>query len=887
MSMLCSMDVPGRDEPGRGGRTEGFSLSFTAEFTVVEGVLSLVEEWAAELGVYKDDRTSLRLVLEELLLNLCLHVAGAAGGKALTTTLEIAPVLAFAENPQDAARPQRLVVTLEDTGPEFDPLLQEGGKVSTIRQTPPGGHGLTLVRLLTTELDYSRRHGSNVLKLVLVCNGPGTAPSSDPPGTGTSVAEAFSGPGGLPALLRRLWDSRLAVRQTVFFFCISLFMVWGGLFFYALAARDSRLENSRKLCMQALHTQNVSSTTFLERLARNFAEFTERIAELPDYPAILDDDYAFFKALQDGVLIRTVTADTAVFGVLKGKKGEPDVMLLYRAGDAVSYFSLPLDVDALVEKSVSGEAPAWSGPIRNLPGDTGQGHAGMMLCKVVRAEPGSEVWVGVLITMPWVVATLDTLSGFEHVASVFVTQQGEYVGYPPGRNVYGGPQRLAEEAVAGAAPGMRLLIDAIARRRTGIIPLEDIFPGGDAPWPLPWEGAGTLAYAPMTMPGWSFILLVSSEEAGRTPPGLPPSMIILAVCAPFLVALIAWRVSSGVILPLGRLSEALKRITEGDLDTPLPKTTQHDEISGMLRAFEHVRVTLKHSFANLMEATAAEQRVRNELALARAIQESMLPASPPDIPGIRLAASIDMAGDVCGDLFDCFTLPDAPDVLYCLIGDVCGKGIPASVIMSRAMVLARSVLLSGETLSRTLSRLNDGLLRFNDSLMFVTLLVGRLDGATGEFSWASAGHPPPILGGTAFREQPRISGVLPWTRELVLGVKPGCAYAEQSVQLAPGQSVLLYTDGADEAMAPAGPANGVRPGQSEGMHIFGADRLQAVFASACAADAGGNPPGPGAVLGAVRAALLAHMNGLAPSDDISLIVIRWDGSAPCANRFSL
>lgn len=864
--------------PRSGGEEGSLALSFKAEVGLVEGILTLAEEWAAKRGVYKDDRTSLRLVLEELLLNLCLHARRDADDASPGIELAITPMYAPPEHAEEAPRQvRRLAVTLRDTGPEFNPLLYNDAEIGTIRDTAPGGRGLTLVRMLAADIEYARQHGTNLLRLTLACAGPGKV---SPCGDG-AAEEPFSGSafrsGGILRSFARLWSGRLAVRQAAFFLCISMLMLWGGLLFCYLAVRDARNDGSRAQCLQALHTQNISSSTFLERLAVSFAEFAAELEELPEYAAILESDEAFFQELRDGVLLRTVTADTAVLGVLKGERGKPGAMLLYRTGDMINRLVLPMDFGPFVEKSAEGDRAVWVGPIHTLPEEVGQGHAGMLLGTLLHHDGGETAWVGLVITMPWIAATLDALSGFENTASVFVSDRGEYVVYPPGRNVRGGPQALGEEA-GGDAPEMARLLEHIGNRETGMTTLERLFPGDILPWPLPWQGPTTLAYAPMDIPGWSFLLLVSSEEIGATPPSLPGGMILLALFAPFCIAAIAWKVSSAVVRPLDILAGSLQRIADGDLDTPLPASPTRDEISDMLRAFEHVRVTLKHSFANLAEATAAEQRMRNELALARAIQESMLPVSPPDVPGVRVATSIDMAGDVCGDLFDCFTLPGAPDVLYCVIGDVCGKGIPASVVMSRAMVLARSILLSGATPARTLARLNEALLRSNDSLMFVTMLVVRLDGATGECVWASAGHPPPMPGPVSFGARPRVRGPLPWSRDLVLGVRPGVRYAEYAVALEPGQSMLLYTDGAEEAMSPALSGVSPAPGQSEGMDIFGEEKLRDVFFTACEGDEDGDLPRPADVLNRVRGALLAHMRGTSPFDDTSLIVVRWDGA---------
>jgi Serine phosphatase RsbU, regulator of sigma subunit len=196
---------------------------------------------------------------------------------------------------------------------------------------------------------------------------------------------------------------------------------------------------------------------------------------------------------------------------------------------------------------------------------------------------------------------------------------------------------------------------------------------------------------------------------------------------------------------------------------------------------------------------------------------------------------------------------------------VCGKGIPAALIMSRAMSLARAFLLAGLSPAQTLERINDALARQDTSSMFVTMLVGILD-QEGGFVWASAGHPPPILGPEpqkgAFGPAARLA---PWPGELVLGVRPHLRYATHSLQLRPGQSVLLYTDGADEAQGPAQKSSG-----NPGGELFGDVRLAQAFSRACRETRNAEPQG---VVDRLLKDINRHMAGCPPHDDISLMVV--------------
>ena len=868
---------------------EPFALSFDVDLRITEGILALAESWAARQGASKDDAISLRLVLEELLLNLCFHAVGEDGlgtsGKTIPVHVDLTVTAVCGSEPEEPekSRLRHFVLTLRDTGQEFNPLLYERAPVQSIQNASPGGQGLALVRLLAQQLQYTRLRDANLLSLHIVCNRSETMPrpefAQEDMLLGTDDATGAQRP---IHTLVFLWRSHLAIRQAVLFFALSAIMIWGGLLFYYTTAYSIRRENSREMCAQALHTQNVSSTSFLQRLTRTFSSFTDGLAALPHFERLLQDDTAFYEEMRNGVLGRAITADAAVLGILKGVRGKVGSQLFHRSGDLLSRLPLVTDFEPFVCNSLralekiyleTGEplntppVSRWVGPIVDLPGDAGGGHAVMLLARAFVDGNGAEHWIALVVAMPWIKKTLDTLSGFANAVSIFLTQDGRYVVYPPGRSTRGGPHALAEEEDA-ASPGMQMLMNALAGDDRDVIPLEKVFPQM-SPWPLPWQGGTTLAYAPMSIPGWGFILLVASEEIDATAPPVFWSMLLLALCGPVCIAFLAYSIVSRITRPLQSLSRALRGFAEGDFDTPLPMPQARDEASNMLLAFERVRVTLKHSFANLMEATAAEQRVRNELVLARSIQESMLPKDAPLVPGVNIAAGIDMAEDVCGDLFDFFTLPGKTDTLYCLVGDVCGKGIPASVFMSRTMGLARSALLAGKSLPETLAWINEALLRYNDSLMFVTLLVARIDATTGMVSWASAGHPPPLLEQEAPGLRPGTTGLLPWSRDLVLGIKPGVRYSEYSFSLAAGQSMLLYSDGADESLIP--------PGREPGKDIPGTDRLQEIFFRSCAKNMNEELPRPGAILETMRQALLSPLKGQPPQDDITLMVVRWDG----------
>jgi sigma-B regulation protein RsbU (phosphoserine phosphatase) len=249
--------------------------------------------------------------------------------------------------------------------------------------------------------------------------------------------------------------------------------------------------------------------------------------------------------------------------------------------------------------------------------------------------------------------------------------------------------------------------------------------------------------------------------------------------------------------------------------------------------------------------------VQKELRVAREIQAGMLPASFPrpdgDFP-VDVFALMEPAKDVGGDLYDVFR--SERGALYFSIGDVSGKGVPAALFMARTMDMVRVVsrlLRAGgaEDIgpAEILMHVNDELCQNNASLMFVTLLVGRLDARSGDLVYCSAGHPAPMR--LASSEGPF---ELPCVRAAPLGLTPGRTYRDQSVLLARGETLFAYSDGISEA-------------ENRDYECFGEERLADALRGCRGVDAR-------SLIAGVIEAVRQYAAGTPPSDDITAIAIR-------------
>lgn len=829
------------------------SLHFRATPDTVEGILAIAQEWAAQHGLARDDSLSLRLVLDELLANICMH-AGADANGLVDMRLEIAGGTGGRNNA--ACTPQGHVrIVLQDTGKPFNPLQYEPQPMTDIPSAQVGGRGLTLVRLLTVNHAYRWTGASNHFCLDLPLAGTSET-------AGGAQHHAATEP-GLSVLqrLRALWSGNLALRLTVIFSLCALALIWGAMALYYFQVEKVRVANATARAMQALHTQSVISSTFVDRVGNAVQALAVQARQVSrSHGAGVDPD-ALVRDLEKASQLRSLAAEIPVRGLVMGYGGK--TWLYDVRGGGIQKELLGEDLTPLVGRN--GQPPQWESVFIRFGEDNP--HAAMLYGVPLNpADDADKTWIGTIITMPWIAGTLKGLSGFQNSVPVFFNKDGRYIIYPVGRQMHQGPQSLADEARQYQAPRLRLLEKKILAGEQGEVQLASVVNGNATPWPLPWSGPTSLAYYPMKTPGWYLALLVSSEELGDAPQDVPVAFIWMAVLGPLCIGGLTWIVASRTLRPLHYLASSLERFSQGDLDAPVPRARFADEIGRMLEIFERVRVTLRASFRNLVNSAAEQQRIRNELELARNIQQSMLPRKFPQLPWGRVHAVTEMCSEVCGDLNDCFIQhPADPQKLCCIVGDVCGKGIPAALIMSRAMSLARAFLLAGLSPAHTLESINNALLRQDNSSMFVTMLVGILD-QNGEFVWASAGHPPPVLGPesqTGIVETPARS--LPWPGELVLGVRKNLRYTLHRLQVQPGQSLLLYTDGADEAQGPA-----AKKGESAGGELFGEARLVESFAGACRECAEAEPA---AVVERLWSDIRSHMQGCAPLDDISLMVI--------------
>ena len=244
--------------------------------------------------------------------------------------------------------------------------------------------------------------------------------------------------------------------------------------------------------------------------------------------------------------------------------------------------------------------------------------------------------------------------------------------------------------------------------------------------------------------------------------------------------------------PLKLLAASADEVAKGNFDTHLPGIHTRDEIHQLRDSFENMQHSLTRYVNELRDTTAQKASMESELKIAHDIQMDMLPKTFPPYPernDIDIYGLLTPAKAVGGDLFD-FYIRD--NLLFFCIGDVSGKGIPASLFMAVTRSLFRNISAHVALPDRIAYTLNNALSENNESNMFVTLFTGVLDLTSGHLRYCNAGHNAPLLVG-------RDVGDMPCLPNLPLGIQPEFQFEAQEVDLDPDTTIFLFTDGLNEA----------------------------------------------------------------------------------------
>ena len=224
----------------------------------------------------------------------------------------------------------------------------------------------------------------------------------------------------------------------------------------------------------------------------------------------------------------------------------------------------------------------------------------------------------------------------------------------------------------------------------------------------------------------------------------------------------------------------------------MPELQRIDEIGQLSQSFGNMQQSLVKYIEELKDTTIQKASIERDLSIASDIQMGMLPVKFPtkeDRDDVQLYASLTPAKAVGGDLFD-FYFRD--EKLFFCIGDVSGKGVPASLFMAVTRSIFRTVSVHESMPDRIITIMNRTIADMNKTNMFVTLFVGVLDLPTGRLHYCNAGHDAPLLVGAGV-------GELSCDANIPVGFMPQWKYTLQEAHIFTGTTIFLFTDGLTEA----------------------------------------------------------------------------------------
>lgn len=369
-----------------------------------------------------------------------------------------------------------------------------------------------------------------------------------------------------------------------------------------------------------------------------------------------------------------------------------------------------------------------------------------------------------------------------------------------------------------------------------------------------FDNLGTDSYAFYTaIPeiGWSVCTVCPSKIILQELDSTSRNIIYTFSAGILVLFLIVYSIIHRLVRPLKRFSESAREIATGRFDVTLPQVHSKDEIRDLHDSLAYMQKSLSTYVNELKETTASKERIESELSIARDIQMGMLPKIFPPYPDrndVDLHAILKPAKEVGGDLYDFYMDGNR---LYFLIGDVSGKGVPASLFMAITRSLFRT--LSHQVLSpaKIVTEMNNSISDNNESNMFVTLIVGILDLETGVMKLCNAGHNPPIL----IHPDKHVS-FLEFPTQIFVGVIEDFTYTDAEITLEKGSKLFLYTDGITEA-------------ENTEKELYGDDKLLEVLSANTSSNVR-------TTVDVIVSSIADHVKEAEASDDLTILLIQYE-----------
>ena len=426
------------------------------------------------------------------------------------------------------------------------------------------------------------------------------------------------------------------------------------------------------------------------------------------------------------------------------------------------------------------DKPCWTEPYMDYDVATNTSEMVTSFCQTIKDHHGQKIGViNTSLSISWLSQTISATKPYPNSYSIMIGRGGTYFVHPDTTKIT--RQTIYTQTIEKPDTALEALGHAMQRGEEGmkhmIIDGEDCY----------------VFYKPLGQTGCSMAIVCPEKDVFSSFNRLRQSVMAIVIIGLLLMLYLFIRIITRELNPLRRLAQEAETIASGQFEAELPDFQRIDEIGQLSHSFAGMQQSLVKYIEELKETTAQKASIERDLHIASDIQKGMLPEKFPtkaDCDDVQIYASLTPAKDVGGDLFD-FYFRD--EKLFFCIGDVSGKGVPASLFMAVTRAVFRTVSAHESMPDQIVTTMNKMMVDMNKTLMFVTLFVGVLDLPTGRLHYCNAGHDAPLLVGAGV-------GELPCDSNIPVGFMPTWKYTLQEALISPGTTIFLFTDGLTEAM---------------------------------------------------------------------------------------
>ena len=450
-------------------------------------------------------------------------------------------------------------------------------------------------------------------------------------------------------------------------------------------------------------------------------------------------------------------------------------------------------------------------------------------CKPIRDQKDQYIGtISVDLSLGWLSETISSVKPYPNSYSIMIGEGGTFFVHPDSTKLF--YQTIFTETLDHPDPKRTALGHAMQRGEEG---MQQLDVNGEPCY---------VFYKPLGITGWSVAIVCPEGDIFSGYYRLARTVIAIVLVGLLLMFLTFRRIVGKELVPLQQLAGQAMTIASGAFDTELPDYQRIDEIGQLGHSFSEMQHSLVQHIEQLKKTTAQKASIESELNVARDIQMSMVPMVFPQLSSLDLYAEMNPAKEVGGDLYSYLMQGDR---LYFCLGDVSGKGVPASLFMAQSVRMFHTLATEGMTPADIAIRMNNELSEGNDRCMFVTMFIGMLQLDTGRLDFCNCGHNPPVMDGQFLKMQ--------YTNQPI-GLLEGIPYMGETIADVRGKMLLVYTDGLNEAENP----------QKE---LLGDDRLLELMADTQSLTSR-------EVIDKLKAAVEQHRAGADPNDDLTLMCLK-------------